>query len=529
MKKRFRWGLALTLLCVFMLQMTVAAAGGTVTIAGCVISGNNVVVTATGATAQSDDGNYYLFALEPYQTGIGSRTDYCAAAPAAATVQFTTPLNYNAANSKLYSRFVVAVKSGAAYVAVSNEMYITNPEAVAAKAGGQPAKSKKGLITDAAYVADLTDLNVGYAAYKMVAGMFFDGGGVSYNYNGKTYNFNAGTVAAYDLLIPQLSNAGCNVIMVMMNEWNAAALDLIPPAGRVAGQTSYAFNVQEQVPTEKLEALMAFLSERYTNNGHGTVNTWIIGNEVNNNTPAHYMGNVSVEAFAADYAKQFRVCYNAIKSHNADAAIYTNIDQRWNFVDSARIYQYPGRSFLDNFATNISATGNIDWGLSFHPAAIPYDNAKFWSIPSPYSGMNLVNNSDSSKFVTVQNMQVIVNHMTQASMLSPKGTVRNMIVSELGFPSTNPTYATDEKVQAAAIVYAYKKIDSLPAIKAFVFHRHTDDAGEVATGLSYGLRSGARTKFSYEVFKYMDTGNTAYTDFALPYIGASSWASLGLK
>lgn len=529
MKKRWRWGLAFVLLCVFMLQMTVSAAGGTITVTGCSIAGTNVVVTATGAVAQSDSGQYYLFALEPYETGVGARVDYCASAPAAQAVQFTTPLNYNAAGSKLYSRFVVTALRGGVYVPISNEMYITNPEAVATKALGQPAKSKKGLIVDAAYTSDLVDLNVGYATYKMVVGMFLDGTGVNYTYNGKNYSFDATTVAAYDMLIPTLSNTGCNVVMVVVNEWNAYALDMIPAAGRVAGQTSYAFNVQEQVPTEKLEALMSFLAERYSNNGHGNVHSWIIGNEVNNNTPAHYMGNVSVEQFSADYAKQFRVCYNAIKSHNKDAVVYTNIDQRWNFIDSARIYQYPGRTFLDNFAANITATGNIEWGLSFHPAAVPYDNTKFWSIPSPYSGMNLVNNSDNSKFVTVQNMQVISNHMTQASMLSPSGTIRPMIVSELGFTSTNPKYATDENTQAAAIVYAYKKIDSIPAIRAFIFHRHTDDAGEVATGLSYGLRSGARKKFAYDVFKFMDTGNTAYTDFALPYIGASSWVALGVN
>ena len=47
--------------------------------------------------------------------------------------------------------------------------------------------------------------------------------------------------------------------------------------------------------------------------------------------------------------------------------------------------------------------------------------------------------------------------------------------------------------------------------------------------MAVGIRTDAGPKYAYNVFKYMDTGNTAYTDFALPIIGATSWADLGLN
>ena len=124
MKKRWSLWLALTMMLVFMLQTTVFAAGETVTISHCMITGQDVTVIAAGAVAPSDTGLYYLCELKPYEAGVGARVDYCASAPAADAVQFTTPLNFNSATSKLYSRFVVTALQGGVYVPVSNEMYI---------------------------------------------------------------------------------------------------------------------------------------------------------------------------------------------------------------------------------------------------------------------------------------------------------------------------------------------------------------------------------------------------------------------
>lgn len=80
-KKLTLWGV-LCLIMVCMIQMTVSAAT-TVTISQCIISGaNQITVTASAsATTPSDDNNYYLFALQPYENAIGARTDFCARQP----------------------------------------------------------------------------------------------------------------------------------------------------------------------------------------------------------------------------------------------------------------------------------------------------------------------------------------------------------------------------------------------------------------------------------------------------------------
>lgn len=529
MKNKKGLWLTLVMLLVLMLQTTVLAAGEGVTINQCTIAGQQVVVVATGAVAASDSGQYYLFELKPYEAGIGARVDYCAAAPAAELVQFTTPLSFNSAGSKLYSRFVVAALRGGVYVPVSNEMYITNPEAVAAKATGYPVRSKKGLTADWRYVSDFTDTGAGYASYELDISRFFAGGGTSYTYNGKSYSFNSAVVTEYDIVCQKFANAGCNVVMVIKNSYNPATLDLLLPAARVPGKNCYAMNVNEQAGAEKIEALMSFLANRYSGS-KGTIHSWIIGNEINNNSPWHYAGDMDAETFAAQYAKEFRLCYNAIKSQNAGARVFLNLDQRWTHTDS-NPYAYAGRQILDSFAANINESGNIDWGLSIHPHPVPLYNCQFWNLPPAYAAMKLVTHEDNSKMVNPSNVDVITNHMAQPFLLSPAGAVRHILISEMGFTSANPQLPTDQNIQAAAMVYAYKLTSSNPFIEGVIIHRQLDNASEVANdGMAVGIRdvSGA-PKVSYNAFKYMDTANTSISDSLLPYLGAASWADLGVN
>lgn len=530
MKKKWGLGILFAALLLLFSQMTVFAAGPGVSISHCMITGQDVTVIASGKVAPSDTGLYYLFELKPYEIGIGARADFCASAPAAEAVQFVTPLNFNQSTSKLYSRFVVAAFQGGIYVPVSNEMYVTNPEAVATKATGYPIRSKKGLTADSRYISDFGALGAGYAAYELDISRFFVGGGANYTYNGKTYSFNSQVVAEYDIICNGLTNQGCNVVMVIKNSYNPATLDLISPAARVPGQNCYAMNMDEQTGSEKVAALLSFLANRYSGTGHGTVHTWIIGNEVNNNAPWHFAGAVDGETFAAIYAKEFRHCYNAIKSQNSGARVYINIDQRWTHTDR-NPYAYKGKQLLDSFARNIRQTGDIDWGLSIHPHPVPLFNCQFWNLPPQYAAMRLVNHTDNSKMVIPSNVDVITNHMMQPALLSPSGAYRHILISEMGFTSMNQQLPTDQNIQAAAMVYGYKLNASNPLIEGIIIHRQIDHISEVVNdGMAVGIRSDNGTpKVAFEAFKYMDTANTAVSDSLLPYLGATSWSDLGVQ
>lgn len=501
-----------------------------VNISVCLIQGNQVVVGAGGNVVQSDDGNYYLFALQPYEAGIGLRTDYCAVAVKDVGAIFATPLDLNTAASKLYCRFQVAVLRGGVFVPVSNEYYITNPEAVAKNTTSIPMGPKKGLTLDWQYASDLKATGSGYASYEVDISRFFVGGGHNYNYNGKSYQFNKTVVAEYDAIAGMCKANNVHLVMVIKNSWNPATADLIYPTGRVPGKNCYAMNTAEQIGAEKVQAIMHFLAERYSNQGRGTIHSFIIGNEVNNNHPWHFMGDYNVTDFSTLYAKEVRMCYNAIKSANGNARVYINLDQRWMHEDGTP-NQYGGKKVLDAFNQAMTATGNIDWGVSFHPHPLPLSNAMFWNIPTAYAGLKLVNNTENTKMIIPSNISVLNNYMLRPELLSPSGTPRHVIVSEMGFTSANATYPTDQNIQAAAMQYGYKLAAQQPVIEAVIIHRHIDHMSEmVGDGMAVGIRDvNGAPKVAYEVYKYMDQPNSAYSNFGLPYIGATSWADLGVQ
>lgn len=533
MKKKLTVWALLCLVFVCMMQMTAVAADA-VTINQCVISAaNQITVVATAPTAvPSDDNNYYLFELKPYENAIGNRQDFCAMAEKTGIVTFVTTLDQGTAVSKLYSKFIVAVKSGAVFQPVSQEFYITNPEAIATHTAANPVTTSiKGITADNAAIMAITDLGVQHASYELAIDRFFlPGAGVPYTYNGKAYSFNQLTVTEYDTVMSIFAAQQVEVTMNIVNFYNDATLMTIKPSGRVKGYRHYAFNTDEQQGAEAIEALMSFLAVRYSNPATGLISNWIIGNEVNNNNPWYFAGNYNVSNFTLEYEKAFRMCYNAIKSENANARVLTCIDQRWMWEDGTA-NQYGARKFIDAFAADVTAHGNLDWGVAWHPHPVPLTAAKFWDMPSNYKALRLIDNTPNTKMINPQNMEVFTNYMTQPAFLAPDGQVRYICISEILFNSQTSNEAT----QAASFAYAYKLAQKNPYIKSFIVHRMVDNIYEKnADGIACGLYNCdangwvSTPKQMYDVFKYIDTPQSdVYTQFALPIIGASSWAALG--
>ena len=167
MKKKLTLWAALCMILVCFMSMT-AAAAGTATIGQCIISGGNqITVVASASGVPSDDGNLYLFEMKPYQNSITGRSDFCAVAANAPTVTFVTSLDQGTANSKLYSKFVVAAVQGGAFVPVSQEFYITNPEALATHNAVNPVPTSiKGLTADNVAMFTMTDLGVQHEVHR---------------------------------------------------------------------------------------------------------------------------------------------------------------------------------------------------------------------------------------------------------------------------------------------------------------------------------------------------------------------------
>lgn len=502
------------------------------TIESCVINSEtgkiDITMSAPGL-AVSDDGYYYLFEEKTYETEL-SGEDYIVEDQKDVDLTFSVNLNYNTVSSRLFSKFVIAVRKDGEFVAISEPKYITNPEAIARYSPAfSSTKSKKGLLVDPEKLAgsELEDLGVKHAAYNIPLSRILGFTSneifptVTYSYNGKTYYFNGQIVDEYDYIFSTLTNKGITTTAIILNDISNYTGDLIHPLARSGGRAPYyAFNAADEAGSEYLAAVASFLASRYSGNGHGVVMNWIIGNEINARNEWNYIQYMDTESYVEEYAKAFRIFYNAILSINANARVYISLDQQWG----KSLYSnngYGSKEILDEFNRNIKNGGNIDWGVAQHPYNYPLTSAKAWSTAGRAGSYIL--DSETTPVLSIRNIHVLTDYLQKEEFLTDSGEVRHVILSEIGYTSSQ-----GQDLQAASFVYAYKVIEANQYIDSMLFSRETDATLEINQGLALGISTlEGNRKSIYDAYKYVDTDQSAaHTDFALRIIGVSSWSEI---
>jgi hypothetical protein len=477
------------------------AAGRPVSITSCTIQGDNVVVNVScSSVPSSSDGKFYLYADEVYQDGCVGKIVAETAAGTNAT--FTFPLNHYTAESNLSKKFLVAVKSGS-MVQVSDEHYITNPEAKATKTVARNDHGMKGILPNSADAATFKDLGVAQMVYNLYMGDIVgpgDGSNViPFSYNGVDYQFNGAALAQYDGFVRWCHANGFQLTMTILNNKTEAGADLIHPLSRDAHVCpGYAMNTKEDGGTQHLKAIAAFLAQRYSGGAYGTVDNWVIGNEVNARTEWYYLNSTNIELNVSEYVKAFRIFYNEIKAVNANARVYTSFDQEWNRKSNPGCFL--SKEYMDRFNYYMNREGNIDWSLSVHPYNAPLFDPYAWKQQSQY-----VNTTLATPYITMENIYILTDYMCQASYLNPAGAVRNISLSEIGYTSS-----FGEDAQLASIVYAYTMAENNPYISSFILFRETDDAHEMESHIAQGLKNlDGSKKMSYDAYKNLGTANAA--------------------
>ncbi len=485
-------------------------------------------------TEVPDDGYYYLFEMQPYETGIGSRTDYAAWCDKTEKLKFSLPFSGGDSDPRLYSRFVVALKIGDTYQAISAPIYVTNPGDVASFTEEYPeAMSKKGLLIELDMLGDAMELGVKHTTINIPYHHII-GGNLKYRYNGKDYYFNEELIASYDKMISSFSNKGIIVTAILLNGWNDAHPEL-HEAGLAKSSSAfyYGFNVSTPEGYETTRALFSFMAERYSGADykHGRVSNWIVGNEVNNNKNWNYVGPMDLASYTKLYEKNFRVAYTAIKSRSKNARVFFSTDYEWKKQNTN--LQYAAKDFIDLFNAGISAEGNIEWGLAYHPYPYPMTEPEFWD--DDQTGM--VNETFESPVVNFKNLHVLTDYFQQAHMRTAGGQVRHIILSEEGFTSDSISRGKVYDIQAAAFAYAYYLVDNNPYIDAFILNRQVDAITEVETSCAFGLWTvdmsrpdkviAVMPKNIYQVFKHIDTRKSLrYSEFAKSIVGISDWSEV---
>ena len=484
----------------------------------------------------ADNNKLYLFELKAYEDNLGSRTDYIGELDRNTTIKTSIDLLEGQENTRLYSKFIIAIKKNNKYYPISNAIYITNSGEIAkSKLPYQDANSKKGLLIDMNMLSDAFELGVKHAIVNFNLDQIL-GEGIDYTYEGKTYHFNKNAIATYDTTVSTFSNKSMQVTAVVVNSWNNTHKELMYP-NVVKNNTAiyYGFNAKTKEGVETTRAIASFLAERYSgdNYNYGRVSNWVIGNEINNNENWNYMGPMDVEKYSKEFARSFRVFYTAIKAKSKNARVFFSVDYDWNYPKANKL-KYRAKQVIDLINENINTEGNIDWNLAYHPYPLPLTSANFWDDVNT----GQIKQDETTAIINFANLHVLTDYLKGANFRDTSGKVRRVILSEQGFTSKSPDKAEDKDLQAAAFAYAYYIADSDPYIDSFILSRQVDHPVETRDSLYFGLwntdpavtdkSKATDRKKIWAVFKNIDsrTQTLSQTEFAKKIIGINKWSDV---
>ncbi len=389
--------------------------------------------------------------------------------------------------------------------------------------------TKKGLQVE--LVDDALALGVAHAALNIDLCRLVDAtqseSNPTWEVEGRQFHFRRDYLEAMDSRVRELSRHGVVVYLILLtylpgdpqvHEWM-----IHPKCSKQAPNRLGAFNTASDEGRMRLRAIIEFLAERWGRDDlmYGRVSGWIVGNEVNSHWWWSNMGEVTMETFAAEYEQAVRIVHQAVRSQTSWGRTYISLEHHWNmrYPPASELQAFEGKRFLEHFAELVQSRGDFDWHVAFHPYPENLFEPRFWNDRSA------IDSQDSPR-ITFKNLPVLIDFLNEPK-LRFEGQQRRVILSEQGFHT--PNTEDGEIVQAAAYCYAYKIVERMEGIDAFILHRHVDHDHE--GGLWLGLRRNKPNgnealpkKKIYEAFRAAGTEQWEEAfKFALPIVGRDSW------
>lgn len=262
-----------------------------------------------------------------------------------------------------------------------------------------------------------------------------------------------------------------------------------------------AFNTNDFWGTSQFKMITEFLVRRFSHppgdpEYQGTVDGFIVGNEINAHWSWNNMGEVTGDQVVSEYARTLRVAYTAIRKYRKHAHVYMPLTNDWgaSYNPGQPLRWMPGKTLFDGVRDTLALRGDIEWGLAFHPYGEGVQNASPWSDWPP--GFSL--SSYSTSLISPRNMHLIRNYMRESENLF-EGRQRPLAFTEQGFFTfTTPPTLFEQQMQAAAIAYTYLKAAHLDGVEAFLYYR-AFDSGDLS-----GLVASGGKKLSWDVYRHAD-------------------------
>ncbi len=350
-----------------------------------------------------------------------------------------------------------------------------------------------------------------------------------FTYEGRTVGLHPAGVALLDKHLKAAHQNGQRVTGILLNNVRTntpASSPLVHPLtdpARVPIGPS-AFNTATEEGVFYYRAIIHWLVERYTREdaSFGLLSGLVIGNEMQSHWSWYHLGNVDSKIVIREYAAALRVADLATRSMHEHFSIYVSLEHHWLMSASEDPTKgFSGLEAISGIQRISTEGGNFPWGLAFHPYPQNLFKAEFWndrSAPLRFDAPR----------ITFHNLEVLPAFLGQPEFLF-EGKIRAIALTEQGFHC--PDDEGGEMIQAAAFALAWKKVQALPAIESFLYHRHVDHPNEGGLHLGLLAHDGSsnvngigKKRVIWSVFQSAGTEqeDSAFA-FALPIVGRMDW------
>ncbi len=434
---------------------------------------------------------------------------------------------FDGARDRLYSKFQLS--AGAARCVTDFSRLTSRTPSPA------PAAGKKGL-TCIIDVRDAAALGVQQANQNIDIGGLIDWQNAapaeSFEFEGRRIGLRPAAVAALDRDLRALHAAGMRVTGILLNYVHAQTPRASPlvhplsdPATVPVGPA--AFNTATAEGLLYYRAILHWLVDRYARRDapFGRLAGLVIGNEVQSHWTWYHLGAVEAPVLLREYYTALRVADLATRSRHADFPIYLSLEHHWTLPAS----EDPRKGLtavevLEGVRAHAQREGDFPWNVAHHPYPENLGEPRFWrdrSAPLRFDAPRL----------TFHNLELLPAFLRQPRFLY-ENRPRRIALTEQGFHC--PDGPEGELRQAAAFALSWKKVQALPGIESFLYHRHVDHPHE--NGLHCGLREhdgspnilgAGRARRIWEVMQKAGTlEEDAAFAFALPVIGLKDWSEV---
>ena len=353
-----------------------------------------------------------------------------------------------------------------------------------------------------------------------------------FRYGGRQYYADTASIAKYDQTLQYAAAHHLIVSAILLVPKRSAlqdgtpAVDLAYPHADPAG--IYAMpNLTSAAGLQVYAAMIDFLAQRYSHpdKEFGRIHHWIIHNEVDAGWVWTNAGNKSELTFMDMYIKSMRTVYLIARQYNPHARVYISLTHFWNQTEDKHFYL--PHQMLDELVQFSHIEGDFDWSIAYHPYPESLFKPRTWEDTKVSFDLN-------TPYITFKNIEVLDAWARQPQTFYRGQKPRSIFLSEQGFNSEDysPKSLTD---QAAALAYAWKKIEPLHSIEAMQYHNWIDNRGE--GGLRIGLRKfpdepGAPLGQKPIWMLYQGLGTPEEDAACEPYrqvVGISNWSEVQYK